>query len=76
MLVKKTLHQIYEELTELRRVRDINATVVTQALAGKRGIEWIKTPLDDYRHFDEVIKYLSQIEVEYEDKYSTEEKDD
>jgi hypothetical protein len=70
--VKRTLHQIYEELKHLREMKDRAGGMIAFASMSenKQAIEQYK---DEYKHFDEVIKYLSHIEVEYDDKYETEE---
>ncbi|MEM4994866.1 hypothetical protein WKH56_20090 [Priestia sp. SB1] len=75
MKVKKTLHEIYMEITELRRMRDQTGSLVTRALIEKNE-KSVNHFSDEYKHFDEVLKYLSQIEVEYEDKYETDEEDE
>lgn len=75
MKVKRTLHQIYSELTELRKTRETTCQLVARSVIenNKHAIEHFS---DEYKHFDEVINYLSHIEVEYEDKYETEEDED
>lgn len=75
MKVKKTLHEVYAELKELREVRDMRARLVAESFA-----EGDQEAADGFnkkfKYVDEVINYLSEIEVEYEDKYETEEDDD
>lgn len=72
MKVKKTLHQIYQELVELRETRATTGQLVARAtINGNDGA--IKHFINQYKHYDEVIDYLSRIEVEFEDKYETEE---
>lgn len=74
MKVKRTLHEIYAEIKELREMRDIHARLVAEAL-----VEGDQLAVDSFtkkfKHSDDVINYLSGIEVEYEDEYETEEDD-
>lgn len=73
MIVKKTLHEIYTELTELREDRDQIGFCVASSLAkGTQGKGLTESFLRDFNHLNEVIAYLSRIEVEYEDKYESE----
>lgn len=70
MKVKKTLHQIYSELKELRENRQSSAMVLARA-AINGNQERIDAYAEDFVHVDEIICHLSKIEVEYEDKYET-----
>ena len=75
MKVKRTLHEIYAKLTELREIRDIKGRLVAECLVEedqKAAEEFTKK----YKHFDDLINYLSEIEVEYEYKYETEVEDE
>lgn len=70
MKVKRTLHEIYSELTQLREQRDMMGRVATESyIEGEtRSFQHF---VKRYNHYDEVINYLSEIEVEYEDKYES-----
>lgn len=71
MKVKRTLHEIYSKLTGLRKQRDEYGNLIVMSMldGNQKMVEYFT---EKYKHFDEIIVYLSQIEVEYEDKYETE----
>ncbi|MGG0308235.1 hypothetical protein ABEY43_06085 [Priestia megaterium] len=74
MKVKKTLHQVFEEIKELREHKDLTARMVASSLIREDGHH--NSLVEEYKHYDELLRYLSKIEVEYEDKYETEEIED
>lgn len=74
MIIRKTLHEIYSELTELREMRKSSANILAIATIGEDKYQ-IERSLSGYKHYDEIIDYLSRIEVEYDDKYAEEEEE-
>lgn len=72
MKVQKTLGQIAAELEELKKLRDREAQMLANCLSTKRE-EHLKTFLNEYKHYNKLIKYYSNIKVEFEDKYEGDE---
>lgn len=72
MKVTKTLHEIYNELTHLNKMRDMASNMLARAVVTNNQYH-IDKATEEYKHLDEVIQYLSRIEVEYEDKYEAKE---
>ena len=72
MKVKRTLNEICTNLVHLRDARDMYARLVAETLReGNQAAA--ESFMEKFKHFDEVINYLSEIEVEYEDKYEEDE---
>lgn len=74
MKVKRTLHEIYADLKQLRETRDIRGRLVAECLA-EGDLEAAEDFVRQFKHTDEIIEYMSNIQVEYEDKYEAEEED-
>jgi len=74
MKVKKTLRQIIREINELKEQKELAGRVIARSLV-KENREH-KELFYEYKHYDEVIEYLLNTEVEYEDKYETEVEED
>jgi len=74
MKVKKTLCQIMKEIDELKELKEFTARMVANSLIKENGHH--NELAEEYRHYDKYLKYLYKIEVEYEDKYETEEDED
>ncbi|MGG0667777.1 hypothetical protein ABE073_04525 [Lederbergia citrisecunda] len=72
--VKTSLYEVYTRIKELRETRDIYARLVADEMV-EGNQESVEHFIRKYKHFDDVIEYLAQIEVEYEDKYESEEEE-
>lgn len=68
MLVKRTLHEIHSDFNDLKELRSQTGRMLGDAIIGGRK-RLVDKAIDEYRQLDDMIKYMSNIEVEYEDKY-------
>lgn len=68
MKVKWTLHEVYNELKRLREERDRMGRLAMETyIEGE--ISSFEHFTKRYKYYDEAINHLSQIEVEFENKY-------
>lgn len=72
MKVKTTFYEIYTRISDLRKTRDIHARILADSLVdgSQKSVEHFTLK---YQHYNDLIEYLSEIEVEYEENYKSEE---
>ncbi|GEM_PF-4087733 len=71
MKVNMTLHEIYTKLKCLREQRDNYARIVADCLAENEEND-ANHFIEKFKHINNVIKYYSRIEVEFENEFATE----
>jgi RNase H-fold protein (predicted Holliday junction resolvase) len=67
MKVRKSLGEIVNEIAEIKRMREMSAHMV--AVHVSKESNHLQRSIEDFQHFDKLLKYLQEIEVEYEDEY-------
>lgn len=76
MKVKKTVHQLVEEVLELRKTREVYAIGLSRNVIEDKKPSTAEYYQAHFEHTEEVLKFLSNIEVEYEDPYQEEEEEE
>lgn len=71
MKVSMTLHEIYTKLKYLREQRDNYARIIADCLAENEENE-ANHFVEKFKHINDVIEYYSQIDVEFDNKFATE----
>lgn len=63
MKVTRTLHEVYSELTELRKMREMASMMLARAIVTNNQYH-IQKSKEEFEHYDKMIQHLSRIEVE------------
>lgn len=69
MKVSRTIGQMYLEIQELKKMRDsAEKSIARYASMGREDL--LPDAIEEYRHFDKLIDYYWQKEIEFDDMFA------